>query len=549
MKLNRAMKQLYRITSYRFAMLVVFLALPIVFIFGAGIYAIFYFHLAIEFALASLLITISVICVVWLWQKQRIKKIASTTPDEAAINQLGDAAKVEGLVQPSVDWSKQELHIWQQAQGQIQNQLRRGDQWQDLQPHGLDLLQWVAEQFDKKAYDFTLVEGLGVLEEISRRYRRVLNQYVPGVDSVTLSQIIGLYHTKQNYGDAALNVSRKAMLVFRLFRLSNPMAAVANEFRDKLIGRVTDELSSQVQYNLKRALLQEVVAVGIDLYSGRFEVETQSLQASQMSEQDKRNQAPQLEPIRVVIAGQISSGKSSLVNHLLKDIRADVDALPSTDQTTTYQCALESHLSNEQDEAITISHELVLVDLAGFDQDSKQSEINLAQMVQADLVIWVLKANQSARQLDIQMHQTFNDYFEQHKTKRQPVVMGVLNQVDKLPPRHIWQPPYPYQRDESQHDDQAQDALNQQKGDTIQQAMDYNQSLFNFDTLIALSIAPDKPHFGVNALESGVESYIEDAKRVQLNRQRHDRRAQQKHWRTQGSKLFKGTKQILKQVW
>ena len=42
------------------------------------------------------------------------------------------------------------------------------------------------------------------------------------------------------------------------------------------------------------------------------------------------------EPLRVLVAGQVSAGKSSLVNALGQEVRAAVDALPATRDFTPY---------------------------------------------------------------------------------------------------------------------------------------------------------------------------------------------------------------------
>lgn len=82
----------------------------------------------------------------------------------------------------------------------------------------------------------------------------------------------------------------------------------------------------------------------------------------------------------------------------------------------------------------------MLVELPGFTSEDKAQQQALKQMIQADIVIWVLKANQSARDLDKQLFDKFTSFFQQNTGKRRPVVIGVLNQIDKLPPIHTWQP-------------------------------------------------------------------------------------------------------------
>ena len=81
---------------------------------------------------------------------------------------------------------------------------------------------------------------------------------------------------------------------------------------------MTKGFVDDMQLKAKEALLDEVAAVAIDLYSGRFSLEEDDLQVSNASESDEEHFAVALEPIRIVIVGQIGAGKSSIVN-ILKD--------------------------------------------------------------------------------------------------------------------------------------------------------------------------------------------------------------------------------------
>ncbi len=78
-----------------------------------------------------------------------------------------------------------------------------------------------------------------------------------------------------------------------------------------------------MQYAAKQALLDEVAAVAIDLYSGRFSIEDGAAKASDVSELDEQRFAPELEPVRIVLVEQTSSGKSSLINALKQELVAE----------------------------------------------------------------------------------------------------------------------------------------------------------------------------------------------------------------------------------
>jgi len=125
-------------------------------------------------------------------------------------------------------------------------------------------------------------------------------------------------------------------------------------------------------------------------------------------------------------------------------------------------------------------------------------------------VLWVLKANQSARGLDKQLNDEFKLFYADPKnvSSKKPTVISVVNQVDKLKPLAEWQPPYDLEN--------PIDA----KAKIISEAVAYNRTLLHPDIALPLSISTDKEHFGVEALKQTLVDGIEEANNVQRNRQR-----------------------------
>uniref|UniRef100_UPI0018E44F42 GTPase family protein n=1 Tax=Vibrio splendidus TaxID=29497 RepID=UPI0018E44F42 len=247
----------------------------------------------------------------------------------------------------------------------------------------------------------------------------------------------------------------------------------------------------------KQALLDEVAAVAIDLYSGRFSIEDEALKASDVSEVDEQRFAPELEPVRIVLVGQTSSGKSSLINALKQELVAEVDVLPSTDTSTVYNAFVDDN-------------DVRVVDLQGLDGNPKTEALMLKEMTQADVVLWVLKANQSARELDKQLKDKFDAFYDDPKniSRKKPIVVSVVNQVDRLKPVDEWQPPYDLENPTST------------KAKIIAQALEYNHMLLKTDIVLPLAIAPEKAEFGLEVLKRTLIEGIADANNVQRNRQR-----------------------------
>ncbi len=99
---------------------------------------------------------------------------------------------------------------------------------------------------------------------------------------------------------------------------------------------------------------------------------------------------------------------------------AEISALPSTDKATTYKCEVEG------------TDVINLIDLQG-DGSESVNKVLLKQVTQSDVVLWVLKANQSSRQADITLKQMVDDFYAQakHQNRKAPKIIILVNQVDK----------------------------------------------------------------------------------------------------------------------
>ena len=103
----------------------------------------------------------------------------------------------------------------------------------------------------------------------------------------------------------------------------------------------------------------------MDLYSGRFLItDDQSFESFESFEsvEDKNSMGEVLEPLRISVIGQVSSGKSTLVNRLCGEVVAEVDILPTTDKNTVYEIGLKSGI------------QVRLCDLPGLDNDSRTAD-------------------------------------------------------------------------------------------------------------------------------------------------------------------------------
>lgn len=403
----------------------------------------------------------------------------------------------ETWVKASKGWTPFDLQIWALLNKSLEEKLAENADWSQLRSYSLDLATEAAAQYHptrtRRELAFTIPEALRMTEEVSRRYRVLIMQHVPLVEKLNLSMLRMVYDHRDKQ-ETIQNVWN----IYRIIRAFTPAGLIA-EARGQLLDHVFTDLKDEVQAKLKQALLQEVASVVIDLYSGRFKVSDEELSASETLKADQERLAVPLEPLRVCFIGQVSAGKSSIINALIGSMVAEVNQLPSTRTATVYQAQVDNDVAA-----------LHLVDLPGLDGQSENDDYLLEQMMQSDVVLWVLKANQPARALDTNFKEQWQAWLNDPKqrARRQPILLGVLNQVDRLAPQNEWQPPYDLQNP------------NNPKARNIREALDYNQKLLNFHSIIPLSVSEDRPAYNLDELEKLLDQYYEQGMQVQLNRRR-----------------------------
>ncbi|MDP1561238.1 MAG: dynamin family protein [Pirellulaceae bacterium] len=158
------------------------------------------------------------------------------------------------------------------------------------------------------------------------------------------------------------------------------------------------------------------------------------------------------EAVRIVLVGQVSSGKSSLINALLGTHHAECDVLPTTRDVRRYAIPLAN-----------ATGPVVLLDTPGYGEagasHEQQQQIETA-VTQADAVLLVMSANTAARKSDQLLLEQIEGYCLEHPDLRFPPIIGVLTHVDLLKPAMVWQPPYNWREPKDAKGRQIQAALN-----------------------------------------------------------------------------------------
>jgi hypothetical protein len=135
------------------------------------------------------------------------------------------------------------------------------------------------------------------------------------------------------------------------------------------------------------------------------------------------------EPLRILVLGRSSAGKSSLINALFGRLRVATDLLPDTTRTLTpYRLEREGL-------------DLALVyDSPG--SDAIDQRTLLAAAGDADMILWVGAADRPDRHADREALDSLRMEFAGRPHRRPPPILVVLSHIDRLRPPREWQPPY-----------------------------------------------------------------------------------------------------------
>ena len=544
--------------------------LPIITLIGFGLIHLWQNQWLILVSISWLTVTLAGFAVYRLWPERRKPQKATEIPSAGDSATGADSALLADLpmrLEARADWTRRDHEVWRDSLGSIEEILTVKPAWDELPELALELLSSVSEQYGhlnssatlesgglhKKArksadtYHFTLPEMLMVFSVTSSRYRQLLLGHVPFVEKIKISAILKLY-AKQ---DQIITGAGWINTVRRTTRLVNPLAAAAAEIRDHFTDRIFTSLSNKVQDDLKRLLLQELVQVGMDLYSGRLKSTDEELSHYQSDTYvgDRLAAAEPVEPLRVVLLGQVSAGKSSLINAMLNALEAETDILPTTDKSTVHAFCLPSDSgagnassgseTKAADEAEKpFSADVHLIDTVGLVDNSGSINAALLAAKRADLLIWVTRSTQPARAPDAQLYQALMQVFAQDPALRPPPMLLVLSHIDQLSPKAEWDPPYDLNSD-------------RRKAQTIKRAIESCAKQIGFSSqtpAIPVVLAPQHEPYNVDALVAQILLLRREAAQVQLNRRRLEREMNMGGWQDrwdQASKLGTVTGKLL----
>lgn len=417
--------------------------------------------------------------------------------DDDARQALGDLAK------PSGGWNQRESEAWTEV-------IAIADATAPFSFFELDPLlaqarqtiEAVARKFNPEVHtawsQFSLPEALLLAERLCRDVRREALRHIPGMRSIRLSHLLWMQRQSEQYGEVAMTGWRITYGLWRLFRaVVNPLQAATQEASSLFAQNAGKVLSYRLRTYATRMFVLEVGRAAIDLYSGRLALSEDEVRAAR--QQDLASTEPAADaPVRILLVGQVSAGKSSLLNALAVAVRAAVGPLPTTTSVSEHQLELDGRPA------------VILADMPGLEGSATTPKDLLLQAARADLILWVASAIQPAREPDRQALQAVRAWANAQLTRRPAPILVALTHIDQLRPAAEWKPPYNIAT--------PTDA----KARAIRAAMDAVAQVLELtaSNVVPVAMPPDREPYNIDALWGQIANVIDQAKLVQLDRLR-----------------------------
>jgi predicted GTPase len=450
---------------------------------------------------------------VWLWQGGHvwIWAIAAAAlgvlawPLSISVNRRANAAArlaLGDLAAPSRGWNAVEREAWAEVLAIADaTEPFSFTEMESIITNAREIVEVVARRFHPEARTawarFSVPEFLLLTERLSRDVRREALRHIPAVRAMRLSHLLWIHRQNERYGAVAQTGWRMGFGLWRVIRAAlNPLQAAGQETSGLFLEKTTRVLSYRLRAYATRLLVLEIGRASIDLYSGRLALSDEDLRAAQ--ERDLIATAEAIVPVRIVLAGQVNAGKSSLLNALAHETRCAIGPLPTTASAREYLLDLDGR------------PRVLLVDMPGFDESTKTATDLQAEVERADLIIWVASAMQPARGPDRKGLDALRAWANAQLARRPPYILLTLTHVDELRPAAEWEPPYDIRTPV------------RTKARVIRAAVAAASRALELplDAIVPVAMPPGRATYNVDALWARIAAELDEAKLVQLDRLR-----------------------------
>ncbi|MFO0803164.1 MAG: GTPase domain-containing protein [Gemmataceae bacterium] len=303
----------------------------------------------------------------------------------------------------------------------------------------LDLAEQVAKAYHPGGltpFDhLTLPEVLACAELASADLDALVQKYVPGSHLVRVQDLRTAKKATEYY-----RMGQNAMWLGSV--LINPLQSGTRWAASRFgLDTLFEKLQGDVMLWFHTAFIHQLGHYLVEMNSGRLKVgvkryrEIIGQQGVPPAEPVTPGPVPSPSPqaVSIAVLGPVKAGKSSLVNALVGQPAAIVDALPVPHVGIRYQVKFAD------------GQPLSLLDTSGYGQDgANETEFAAAAEAarDADLVLFVTSATNPGRKPDVDLLDRLTAWFAERPQLKKPPVLAVVNQIDLLSPKAEWSPPY-----------------------------------------------------------------------------------------------------------
>jgi len=316
----------------------------------------------------------------------------------------------------------------------------------------------------------TVPELAAAIRLVADDLEQIVLNSLPGSRLLTVNQW-------RSFGDTPKWANRIRNSVWAGSILINPLNIARYGVSRGTIDRVSSGIQSELLATIYLRFIRQVGFYLIEMNSGRLrggaDEYRSEFEASQRSIEKVR--ASEANTVTIGLIGQVSAGKSSLVNCIVSGADAAVDVLPQTKRVKRYSVALEQSDSHRK-------MNVVLLDSPGYGESGANaqqlSEIETA-LTESDMILLAVDGHSPARSADVETLKKIADRFEKIPHLKPPPIIAVLTHIDLLSPVREWSPPYDLENP------------NTPKAKNIAQAVDYTKEVLGDSIAGAVAVCSD----------------------------------------------------------
>lgn len=428
----------------RWLLLLLWMSLPFLALAMAGGIWLWEHHYTIHFAVGAAVVTLISWPVIRKLQKQSLQPLRHLN------------------VEKDPHWAPRAELAWKDVEAlteRVRQQDIQIDKPEELWKLLKEVLETVARRYhpdsDNAVMETPVPQVLRVVELVAFDLRQAFSTHVPGSHIITINDAMRFQRLAQWF--PTMN---------RMYRVAslavNPVAALARELAGYIQGKVINASAQETKQWAVEFALQRAGFYAIQLYSGQLDLDHASVQLPTSGTQQILEDASQrdtrltVEPLRVLIMGQVKAGKSSLVNALFGQTRSAVDVVPRT-------VGIEPFLL-ERDGL----KQALIFDSAGYEDIGSAGKALTAareQVLLCDVVLLVCSALTAARDPDRRMLDDLRKLFLADPDRTFPAFLVVLTHIDQLRPFREWTPPYNIAKPQTTKEQNIREAIDAVAGD------------------------------------------------------------------------------------